>query len=123
MSRISTDPYPAQHTVGQEDARLASWLYHRNKQQQQQQLQLPLKGNANSHGLTRHWISENKEIYDEPTSKAGWAHAYTPGTLVIHRLKRDDWFLKAADYFLSSASQSSSQTSLRAFQDKRGFSG
>lgn len=50
------------------------------------------------HGLTS--ASDPEEIYDEPYSHQGWAHEYTPRTLFIHRMKRNDWFLKASLHFL-----------------------
>ncbi|KAI8908387.1 hypothetical protein EDD86DRAFT_207477 [Gorgonomyces haynaldii] len=40
------------------------------------------------------------DIYDEPESQKGWAHEYTPSTIAIHQLKRQDWFLKAAMHFI-----------------------
>lgn len=77
---VGTDEAPAKKTIGQEDSVFRSWIYENKK---------VVKA-----------ISEDKEFYDEPSSKEGWAHEYTNGTILIHRLKRDEWFIKAAAHFL-----------------------
>ena len=79
---VATDPFPKEHTEGQEDAMLAWWLTESK--------------------LIEHWISDElEEFYDEPDSKQGWAHPYTPNTILIHRLKDSNWFLKANRFFMS----------------------
>lgn len=40
-------------------------------------------------------------LYDEPWSLQPWSHNYTATTLIIHRLKRSDWFLKANMHFFA----------------------
>ncbi|RKP02410.1 hypothetical protein CXG81DRAFT_368, partial [Caulochytrium protostelioides] len=66
--------------AGQEDIVMARWVRHTNR--------------------LRHWISEEREFYDDPSfAGQGWAHPYTPGTLLIHRLKLDDPFVTAATHF------------------------
>lgn len=50
-----------------------------------------------SRGLSR---SNNiEDIFDEPSAGTEWSHEYTPTTLFLHRLKRNDWFLKASAAF------------------------
>ncbi|KND01984.1 uncharacterized protein SPPG_02490 [Spizellomyces punctatus DAOM BR117] len=80
---VGSDPYPQQNKEGQEDGKVASWLRYGNK--------------------ITHWVSEDEEIYDDPASGRGWAHPYTPGTILIHRLKEDIPFLTACAHFLDSA--------------------
>ncbi|KAJ3166497.1 hypothetical protein HDU88_003366 [Geranomyces variabilis] len=80
---ISADPFPAENKVGQEDATLAWWL---------------AKGNQVSN-----WVSEDSEFYDDPSYMEGWAHEYTPGTILIHRLKNETVFLRASAHFLDTA--------------------
>ncbi|KAJ8324348.1 hypothetical protein O5D80_006612 [Batrachochytrium dendrobatidis] len=78
---IATDAYPSQHRIGQEDSLLASWLRHSNQ--------------------LKHYIGdETKAFYDDPAHARGWAHPYTANTILIHRLKNEAWFLKAAEHFL-----------------------
>ena len=84
---IANDPYAKEHTIGQEDATLAGWLHHGK--------------------VIKQWISEEHEIYDDPSHLGGWAHEYTPGTLLIHRLKEIDPFLKASQHFLEGGPASS----------------
>ncbi|TPX31246.1 hypothetical protein SmJEL517_g05386 [Synchytrium microbalum] len=81
---ISQDSYPKEHMSGQEDANLSGWLRDKDKVQ-------------------NFWsIEEPDRFYDEPDSKEGWAiHNYSNNTIIIHRLKRTDWFLKASRHFLS----------------------
>ncbi|KAJ3147236.1 hypothetical protein HDU86_008072 [Geranomyces michiganensis] len=80
---ISDDSFPAENKVGQEDSVLAWWL---------------AKGNQ-----IKNWISEEKEFYDDPSYEQGWAHEYTPGTILIHRLKNDTVFMRASAHFLDAA--------------------
>ena len=84
---IANDPYAKEHTIGQEDATLAAWLHHGK--------------------VIKQWISEEHEIYDDPSHLGGWAHEYTRGTLLIHRLKEIDPFLKASQHFLEGGPASS----------------
>ncbi|TPX42171.1 hypothetical protein SeMB42_g05253 [Synchytrium endobioticum] len=81
---IGKDPYPRQNAIGQEDAVLAGWLHEKNK-------------------IQHFWSIEGADqFYDEPESGQGWAHNYsTQHTIMVHRLKRTDWFLKASRHFLS----------------------
>ncbi|RKO86162.1 hypothetical protein BDK51DRAFT_12503, partial [Blyttiomyces helicus] len=80
---IARDPFPKNDRIGQEDYKTAGWL-------------------AKSH-LVKHWVSEDNEIYDEPSSGKGWAHPYTPDTLIVHRMKASDAFLTGAMHFVGSA--------------------
>ena len=83
MDWISKDLYPKQNAIGQEDAVLSNWLRHNNK-------------------IENFWsMEEEDQFYDEPESQEGWAHNYSANTIMIHRLKRTDWFLKASRHFLS----------------------
>ncbi|KAH6564781.1 hypothetical protein BASA60_010164 [Batrachochytrium salamandrivorans] len=78
---IATDPYPAAHRIGQEDSLLSNWLTTGKK--------------------VVNWIANTDDaFYDEPESGQGWAHAYTPNTILIHRLKSELWFVKAARHFM-----------------------
>ena len=77
---ITTDEYPPSHRVGDEDQLVAEWLRHSSK--------------------VLHFVSDDKNIYDSPESEGEWAQNYTKGTLFIHRLKQNDWFLKTAEHFL-----------------------
>lgn len=88
-NRIATDPFPAHHKKGQEDATLARWLTHG-----------PEDASSGHRSMIQHWVSEDTEIYDEPAANKPWSHPYTPGTLLIHRLKHDELFVKACAHFL-----------------------
>nr|KAJ3421057.1 hypothetical protein HK105_004605 [Polyrhizophydium stewartii] len=78
---VATADIPDSIRIGQEDASFATLLYR-------------LK-------LIEHWTTDKAEaFYDSPQSKEGWAHPYTDNTILIHRLKRDDWFLETADHFM-----------------------
>ncbi|KAI9202892.1 uncharacterized protein BJ171DRAFT_512542 [Polychytrium aggregatum] len=72
--------YCAENKVGQEDFMVAKWMIHSGKR--------------------IHWISEDSEHYDAPEFKQGWSHPYTSGTILIHRLKDDKWFMNAAARFV-----------------------
>ncbi|KAJ3185340.1 hypothetical protein HDU85_001390 [Gaertneriomyces sp. JEL0708] len=78
---IGQDPYPAEHTVGQEDSVFANWLHHGKK--------------------IKNWEAEDNELYDDPASGKGWAHEYTPGTIGIHRLKDEALFLNCTWHFMA----------------------
>ncbi|KAJ3286192.1 hypothetical protein HK104_009142 [Borealophlyctis nickersoniae] len=85
VSWIGSNPPETQSIVGQEDAKFASWLRKGKK--------------------VKNWVSENQEFYDDPLFTSpwvgkGWAHEYTPGTILIHRCKDDGAFLNASAHFL-----------------------
>ncbi|TPX61886.1 hypothetical protein PhCBS80983_g00803 [Powellomyces hirtus] len=77
---ISTDSFPGENKIGQEDAMLAWWLQRGQ--------------------VIKNWISEDYEFYDDPSFKEGWAHDYTPGTILVHRLKNETLFIRASAHFL-----------------------
>ncbi|KAJ3199984.1 hypothetical protein HK099_002863 [Clydaea vesicula] len=71
-------PLAGKSIIGQEDGLVPSWIGEK----------------------AVNTISEDLEYYDSPKSNEDWAKNYTDGTLLIHRLKRDDWFLNASTHFL-----------------------
>ncbi|RAL07887.1 uncharacterized protein BO97DRAFT_314488, partial [Aspergillus homomorphus CBS 101889] len=79
---VATDPYPASHREGFEDQVVGDWL-HRS-------------------GSLNHFVSEDQAIYDSPDYlvEGGWARNYTDGTLIVHQLKQNEWFLRTAKHFL-----------------------
>jgi Galactosyltransferase len=42
-------------------------------------------------------------IIDEPLTHLGWSEEYSSDNVVIHQLKRNDWFLKAYSYFTNTS--------------------
>jgi Galactosyltransferase len=44
-------------------------------------------------------VTPESGIIDEPVAKLGWSAKYSSGNIVVHQLKRNDWFLKAYSYF------------------------
>ena len=79
---IANSDYANSHKIGQEDAVLASWLYNS--------------------GLLKHKVSDDNSFYDDPDSNQGWSKPYIPETILIHRLKDTDAFIKANVYFMES---------------------
>lgn len=80
VTYLANDKWCEQNKEFQEDALIASCI-------------APL-----GYGLTAH--SNVNDIYDDPQAGTEWAHAYTPSTLFIHQLKRNDRFLAASLHFL-----------------------
>ncbi|KAJ3218838.1 hypothetical protein HK099_004914, partial [Clydaea vesicula] len=66
---------PKQEIIGQEDFLVTTWL--------------------NNGKIYYKMISEVNEFYDSPESKKGWSKNYSPGTMLIHQLKDNEWFLNA----------------------------
>ena len=42
---------------------------------------------------------DESNMHDEPFSGGGWSRSYSTDSIYIHRLKRSDWFLKAASHY------------------------
>ncbi|KAI8927228.1 hypothetical protein BC831DRAFT_453233 [Entophlyctis helioformis] len=52
-------------------------------------------------GLLEHWKSQTTSaFYEDPKYGGIWSHAYTPDTILIHRLKNDSWFLAPSRHFM-----------------------
>ncbi|KAI8908572.1 hypothetical protein EDD86DRAFT_247731 [Gorgonomyces haynaldii] len=80
---MANDPYCIEHSMWQEDTMVAKCL------------QQP---NILEFGMIQ---PDNPEaFYDEPYSNKPWSHEYTKDTILIHQLKRTDWFLKACMWFM-----------------------
>ena len=80
---VATDEYPKKNQEGQEDAVVANWVSHFEKDRD-----------------IKVWRKSWYEYYDHPQSGQGWAEDFSDSALLIHRCKEKERFIDAADFFL-----------------------